>query len=141
MSGSSRRQWLRGGATAVAGAGARQARGLAESAAKPAQKEGLLLRDFHPVSMLHVPVHEVERARFPAIDIHNHVNDARRSSGERIPPARVIEVMDHSNLQTIVILTGMWGEYLQAVLDEMVKPYPGRFVVFMQVDWNWVVEV
>ena len=90
--------------------------------------------------MLHVPVHEVERARFPVIDVHNHVNDARRSSGERIPPARVIEVMDHSNLQTIVILTGMWGEYLQAVLDEMVKPYPGRFVVFTQIDWKRVDE-
>ena len=140
MNGSSRRQWLRGLATAVAGAGALPAGDLAGSAAKPAQKETLLLRDFHPVSMLHVPVHEVERARFPVIDVHNHVNDARRSSGERIPPARVIEVMDHSNLQTIVILTGMWGEYLQAVLDEMVKPYPGRFVVFTQIDWKRVDE-
>jgi len=128
-----------GWAEASAG-GALRASGSAETASKAAAKETLLLRDFHPVSMLHVPVHEVERARFPVIDVHNHVNDARRSSGERIPPARVIEVMDHSNLQTIVILTGMWGEYLQAVLDEMVKPYPGRFVVFTQIDWKRVDE-
>ena len=38
---------------------------------------GLLLRDFKPRSMLKVPAHEVERAAFPAVDVHNHVNDAR----------------------------------------------------------------
>src|SRR5277367_654992 len=35
----------------------------------------LLLKDFDPKPMLHVPEHEVPRARFPVIDVHNHVND------------------------------------------------------------------
>ena len=39
-------------------------------------------------------------------------------------------------MKTIVILTGMWGDKLQAVIDEMVKPYPGRFMVFTQFDWS-----
>jgi predicted TIM-barrel fold metal-dependent hydrolase len=99
-----------------------------------------LLRDFHPVSMLHAPVTQVERARFPAIDVHNHVNDARHSPKSHIPPARVVEVMDRTNVHKIVILTGGWGEDLQRVLDEMVKPYPDRFVVFTQVDWARVDE-
>ena len=38
---------------------------------------------------------------------------------------RVVEVMDHTNVKTVVILTGMWGDKLQHVIDEMVKPLSG----------------
>jgi len=48
----------------------------------------------------------------------------------------VVANMNRANIKTIVILTGLWGEKLQAVLDNMVKPYPGRFVVFTQMDWS-----
>ena len=99
-------------------------------------KDPLLLRDFKPQSMLHVPVHNIQRARFPVIDVHNHVNDARSSPQEHIPPADVVATMDHCNIKTIVILTGQWGEPLQKVVNEMVKPYPGRFLVFTQLDWT-----
>jgi predicted TIM-barrel fold metal-dependent hydrolase len=100
------------------------------------KKDTLLLRDFKPQSMLHVPVHNIQRARFPVIDVHNHVNDASGSPEERIPPADVLATMDHCNVRTIVILTGGWRESLQKVVDEMVKPYPGRFLVFTQLDWT-----
>lgn len=99
------------------------------------QKKTLLLRDFKPVSMLHAGHHEVQKARFYVIDVHNHVNDAARID-DHIPPERVIEIMNNTNVKTIVILTGLWGEKLQAVIDEMVKPYPGRFIVFTQIDWT-----
>jgi predicted TIM-barrel fold metal-dependent hydrolase len=100
------------------------------------KKDTLLLRDFKPQSMLHVPVHNIQRARFPVIDVHNHVNDARGSPQEHIPPTDVLATMDHCNVKTIVILTGGWRESLQKVVDEMVKPYPGRFLVFTQLDWT-----
>jgi predicted TIM-barrel fold metal-dependent hydrolase len=100
------------------------------------KKDTLLLRDFKPQSMLHVPVHNVLRAKFPVVDVHNHVNDARSAGREHTPPAEVLKVMDHCNIQTIVILTGQWGEHLQKVVDAMVKPYPGRFVVFTQLSWE-----
>jgi predicted TIM-barrel fold metal-dependent hydrolase len=100
-----------------------------------AKRITLLLRDFHPRTMLHVQVHDVTRARFPVWDVHNHVNDAR-GIGERIPPAQLIHSMDNTNVAKIVILTGGWGESLQGVLDEMVKPYPDRFIVFTQIDWS-----
>ena len=108
-----------------------------KSAADAEQKKTLLLRDFKPASMLHVPVHQVEKAKFYVIDVHNHVNDAARID-DHMPPERVIEVMDHTNVKTIVILTGLWGDKLQGVIDEMVKPYPGRFMVFTQLDWSRV---
>jgi len=99
------------------------------------QKKTLLLKDFHPRSMLHLPAHNVERARFYVIDVHNHTNDAARIE-EHMPPERVLEVMNSTNVKTVVILTGMWGDKLQHVIDEMVKPYPGRFIVFAQLDWT-----
>jgi len=62
--------------------------------------------------------------------------DAGGIHGQEVPAAKVIKVMDHANVKKIVILTGMWGENLQHVIDEMVKPYPGRFMVFTQLDWS-----
>ncbi len=96
----------------------------------------LLLRDFKPKPMLHVSVHDVVRARFPVIDVHNHVNDSRGAERAHIPPEQILEVMDHCNIQKIVILTGMWGERLQKIIDELVKPNPDRFMVFTQIDWS-----
>ena len=101
-----------------------------------AKKMTLLLKDYDPKSMLHSADHDVPRAKFPVIDVHNHVNDAGGVHGEEIPPAEVVRRMDRANVQTIVILTGMWGDKLQGVIDQMVKPYPGRFLVFMQLDWS-----
>src|ERR1700693_3272483 len=83
----------------------------------------LLLRDFDPKPMLHTAVHETPRAKFPVIDVHNHVNDPGGVHGEEIAPAEVVRRMDRANVQKIVILTGMWGEKLQSVLDKMVKIY------------------
>src|SRR6266478_1644883 len=106
-----------------------------KSATGADQKKTLLLKDFHPVSMLHAPVHEIERAKFYVIDVHNHVNDAQ-GIDEPMPPQRVVEVMDKTNVKTVVILTGMWGEKLQQVIETMVKPAPVRFMVFSQLDWS-----
>ena len=44
--------------------------------------------------------------------------------------------MDQANISKIVILTGMWGDKLQGLIDKMVKPYPDRFLVFTQIDWS-----
>jgi hypothetical protein len=106
-----------------------------KSAADADQKKTLLLKDFNPTSMLHAAAHKVERAKYYVIDVHNHVNDAQ-GIDDPMPLRRVIEVMDNTNVKTVVILTGMWGEKLQRVLDTMVKPYPGRFMVFSQIDWS-----
>ena len=109
---------------------------LGYQAAKDAeQKKTLLLKDFHPVSMLHAPVHAVERAKYYVIDVHNHTNDAMGIDAH-MPPDRVIQIMDNTNVRTVVILTGMWGEKLEHVMDEMVKPHPGRFMVFSQIDFS-----
>ncbi|HEY6421597.1 MAG TPA: amidohydrolase family protein [Candidatus Binataceae bacterium] len=85
--------------------------------------------------MLKVHATEVPAARYPIVDIHQHVNDAM-GLGERVSPQRLVELMDKCNLKTLVILTGMWGEKLQSIVNEMIEPYPGRFAVFTQIDWS-----
>jgi predicted TIM-barrel fold metal-dependent hydrolase len=101
-----------------------------------AENKTLLLKDYEPKSMLHAAAHDTPRAKFPVIDIHNHVNDPYGDHSEEIPPAEVIRRMDRANIQKIVILTGMWGEKLQGLMDKMVKPYPDRFITFTQIDWS-----
>jgi len=99
------------------------------------QKETLMLRDFHPEAMLHVKETRVLRAKFPVFDVHQHLNDAR-GIGSRMAPQEAVALMDQLNIKSVVILTGGWGEDLQKIIDTMVKPYPGRFYVFEQIDWS-----
>ena len=98
-------------------------------------KKTILLKDFHPESALHAAANEIQRAKFPVIDVHTHTNDAV-GIGDRVDPEEMVARMDRLNIKTIVILTGMWGDKLQTIIDNMVKPYPGRFVVFTQFDWS-----
>jgi uncharacterized protein len=99
------------------------------------QQKTVLLKDFHPTSMLHVPEHFPQRAKFYVLDVHNHTNDPV-GIGDQMPPKDVVNIMDQTNVKTIVILTGMWGDKLQHLIDTMVKPYPDRFIVFTQIDWS-----
>jgi hypothetical protein len=103
---------------------------------KAAEGMTLLLKDYDPKSMLQAAVQETPRAKFPVIDVHNHVNDPWGDHNKDIPPAEVVRRMDETNVQKIVILTGMWGNKRQGLIDKMVKSYPDRFIVFTQIDWS-----
>src|SRR5664279_1308976 len=120
---------------ATAGASAQQTAIGYKPATDADSKKTILLKDFQPESALHAAVHEIRRAKFPVIDVHTHTNDAV-GIGDRVDPKEMVARMDRLNIKTIVILTGMWGEKLQTIIDDMVKPYPGRFVVFTQFDWS-----
>jgi predicted TIM-barrel fold metal-dependent hydrolase len=104
-------------------------------AADADSKKTILLKDFHPQTALHAAAHEVQRAKFPVVDVHTHTNDAR-GIGDRVDPKEMIERMNRLNVTTVVILTGGWGNDLQKIVDTMVKPYPGRFMVMTQIDWS-----
>jgi len=104
-------------------------------AADADSKKTILLKDFHPQTALHAAAHDVQRAKFPVIDVHTHTNDAR-GIGDRVDPKEMVARMDRLNVKTVVILTGGWGNDLQKIVDTMVKPYPGRFTVMTQIDWS-----
>ncbi len=104
-------------------------------AADADSKKTILLKDFHPEPALHAASHQVKRAKFPVIDVHTHTNDAR-GIGDRVDPKEMVARMDRLNVKTAVILSGGWGDDLQKIMDTMVKPYPGRFMVMTLIDWS-----
>jgi predicted TIM-barrel fold metal-dependent hydrolase len=116
-------------------AGAQQTPIGYKPAADADSKKTILLKDFHPQTALHAAAHAVPRAKFPVIDVHTHTNDAR-GIGDRVDPKEMVARMDRLNVKTVVILTGGWGDDLQKIVDTMVKPYPGRFMVMTQIDWS-----
>jgi len=83
-------------------------RSFAQSQTPVAATNDLLLREFKPVSKLHLTEHRVERARFPVIDIHNHLNDAGMMLRPHPTAKEIVAWMDRRNIQKITILTGGW---------------------------------
>jgi len=109
------------------------------SAAVTSQK--LAREDFQPKSMLHVEEHQVPRARFPVIDVHAHLTWSKTmrrgvAVGEEeqvlADPAKLLEVMDRKNIQTMVNLTGGTGKGLDENIAAFDRKYPGRFVTLTE---------
>ncbi len=140
-----RRRWLMAlGAAAGSPALARAAAAEAAQPQSPAPGHALALPDFEPKSMLHVPETQVERAKFPVIDVHTHLTfraksaagvgqgDANRTIAM---PADLLPVMDRRNVQTMVNLTGGVGSGLADAVKTFQSP-DGRFVVFTEPSWD-----
>ncbi len=136
MSDCSRRNLLAGLAAALpAGAVAQQA--------PPQKKMPLDLSEFQPKSMLHVPVTEVARPRFPVIDFHSHLTWGDADGVKPtvpMPPAEVIPVMDRKDVRVMVNLTGGFGKALEQTVGLFQKAYPGRFITFTQPWYQRFVE-
>jgi predicted TIM-barrel fold metal-dependent hydrolase len=97
----------------------------------------LKLRDWQPRSMLVTKTTVVERARFPAIDVHNHLG----SGSELLTPERVrhdLEEMDAAGVQTVVNLDGGWDKHLEETLAALDRAHPGRFLTFALVDFQGI---
>jgi hypothetical protein len=100
----------------------------------------LLLKDYRPKSLLNVPAHIPERARFPVIDAHNHL------FGE-LPADDLIRTMDAVGIRTWINVTGnttmplVENTYTIArrdfstFVDNYVRPHPGRFAAFTMADF------
>src|SRR2546429_3696941 len=87
--------------------------------------EPLLLRNFEPRSMLHVPETKVLRSRYPVIDIHTHLSSVAKHAGgvgigeemQYFATAEdVLPLMDRKNLRIMVNLTGGVGKGLQEAI-------------------------
>jgi hypothetical protein len=102
----------------------------------------LRLADFAPRPTLEVEQHEVRRARFPAIDAHNHLGRWLSRDGGWIARdiPELLRVLDACNITAIVNLDGMWGDELEANLDRYDRAYPERFITFARVDWDLVAQ-
>ncbi len=144
-----RRQWLYGagalvGASAVPGLGKKTQKEVQVDSKAPAARSGskpLLLTEYEPKSMLHVRETQVGRARYPLIDIHTHISDARTAkSGVALSPERqylgdareLLTTMERKNIRAMVNLTGGYAGGLAEAVAKYDQPYPGRFYTFTE---------
>jgi len=104
--------------------------------AAEAKDAPLSLEDYEPRSMLRVPQTHVARAKFPVIDIHTHITDAKvYKNGVALSAARnylatpqeLLAVMDAKNIRSMVDLTGGYGSGLRETVARYDKAYRDRF--------------
>ena len=88
----------------------------------------LRLYDFEPRAMVATPVHRIEKARFPAIDYHNHL-DAQE-------PKEILKVMDECGVEKIVNITMRVGEEALEVMDRFHSAAADRFATIAWMDWT-----
>ena len=105
--------------------------------ARPAKAPDLILREYHPKSMLVTEYHVPQKSKFPAIDVHNHLGNVGGSRAS-IDPAVFIKEMDAAGVAQCVNLDGGWGDALKATIDKFEKAYPGRFLTYARIDWSKV---
>jgi len=91
--------------------------------------DSLLLKDWKPDSSLVVPVTNVPKAKFRAIDAHSHTY--ANTPGEI---AQWVRTMDEVGVETTVVLTGATGERFDKLAEQFLKPYPGRFQLYCGID-------
>jgi len=128
-----RRQWLTSGAAALSASASAQTQ-------QSSSVQGLPLEQYQPKSMLHVPETHVPRARFPLIDFHTHITGAAGRDPDHIrislQPADCLAVMDRKNIQTMVSVTGSYGNALKDAIAKLPAAHPGRFLVFTEPAWD-----
>lgn len=91
-------------------------------------KVGLPLSEFEPKSMLVTQAHVVERAKFPAIDYHNHL-DAQ-------DPCAVLATMDACGIERAVNITMKTGAEALAMIKRFHVAAPDRFSTIAWMDWS-----
>ena len=98
--------------------------------ALPAAGQEMTVEAYEPRSTLKVPGGPVTRAKFPFVDAHGHLRGG--------DPARIdqmVREMDKMNMAVFVNLSGASGERLKANIAATKGRYPGRFVVYANVDF------
>lgn len=117
-----------GTASTVAGQGRNGARAAADTI------PDMTVEAYEPRSTLVVPGEEVPRAAFPFVDVHLHIDGLM----EREELDRMVADMDRLNLRVAVNLSGGTGERLANQVRALEEAYPGRFVVFANVDFGGI---
>jgi predicted TIM-barrel fold metal-dependent hydrolase len=94
----------------------------------------MTFEEYQPKSGLVVPQHIVTRAKFPFIDVHGHPRGYM--SPDRIDT--LVKEMNELNMMGMVNLDGRSGEALKRTVELVRSKYPGRFVVFANVDFSGI---
>lgn len=88
----------------------------------------LPLGDFQPKSTLVQEEHHLDRARFPVIDYHNHLDS--------VEPREVLRVMDACGIEKTVNITMKTGDEALRMIDKFHAADPERFATIGWMDWS-----
>ncbi len=96
---------------------------------QPGPMDTILLKDWAPKTSVVVPETFVPTAKYPAIDVHAHVN-------ARTPEdvAAWVKTMDEVGIQKTIVLTGATGTEFDKLVDLYLKAYPTRFQLWCGID-------
>lgn len=103
---------------------------VGQSAETKPQPETLLLKDFHPQSVYKVPQTTVDKARFPAIDMHAHIY---AKTPEQVD--KWVRMMDETGVQKAIVMTMATGQEFDRIYALYAK-YPDRFEVWCGFDYT-----
>ncbi len=99
------------------------------------QKSAMDFEKYEPVSTLVVPEHPITHSRFPFIDVHNH-----QFAMPAMDLGVLIKEMDKMNMRVMVNLSGESGDKIKNSIENIKKNYPGRFIVFANINFAGVGE-
>jgi predicted TIM-barrel fold metal-dependent hydrolase len=92
-----------------------------------------LLKPYDPTSALTTKETPVDRAKYPATDIHGHWPAS-------IEPAALLKAMDDLGVERAVNLSGGFGPQLDRMLTRYHDAAPGRLVIFGNIDFSKIDE-
>jgi predicted TIM-barrel fold metal-dependent hydrolase len=93
--------------------------------------QDMSFEDYNPKSTLVVPGDSIFRAKFPFIDVHGH---QYRMPTQDLTP--VVADMDKLNMGVMVNLSGRTGDELVQSVKNIATNFPGRFVVFANINFQ-----
>src|SRR3546814_76783 len=100
----------------------------------PAAVQGRIdLETYDPVSTLVVPEQPLTHASFPFVDVHSRQGDMRPGRLQEL-----VRAMDTLNMRVMVNLSGGNGESLQQKTAAIQQHFPGRFLVFANIDFDGI---
>ncbi len=106
---------------------------LQQAATESTATEDIRLSDFQPKSTLRVPKTNLQRAKFPVIDVHNHFFFRYKGHRERLDD--YVRLMDENNIAIAVSLDGVLGKE-QDHLNYLGNHLNRRLVTFAHIDFR-----
>lgn len=96
----------------------------------PLTPKRIYLDEFRPRPELRTEEHLLTKAKFPCVNVHSHPD--KLSDAE---VAEMVQVMDESNIAVSISLDGQAGPHFAEQMQRFVQKYPGRFVMFVRMDY------
>ena len=93
--------------------------------------ENLLLKDYRPVSIYNIPHSNIQKAKFPIIDMHSHTYPRDVAQIDQW-----VKNMDEMNIEKTIILSGKIGAEFDSIYQAYAGKYPDRFEVWCGFDYS-----